>query len=128
MGLEPIRRLTHAPQTCLSAYSSTLAYINVAAVVTTLIIIRAFTPFVKHIFQIFQKIFLCDLFMPFSLQFVNRHRERIKIIFNEIIYFRKPEREECIVRLAERSLKIRVTGIYLLKALYISIKLVSRLD
>ena len=26
MGLEPIRRLTHAPQTCLSAYSSTLAY------------------------------------------------------------------------------------------------------
>ena len=25
MGLEPIRRLTHAPQTCLSAYSSTLA-------------------------------------------------------------------------------------------------------
>jgi len=27
MGLEPIRRLTHAPQTCLSAYSSTLAYI-----------------------------------------------------------------------------------------------------
>ena len=28
MGLEPIRRLTHAPQTCLSAYSSTLANIN----------------------------------------------------------------------------------------------------
>ena len=26
MGLEPIRRETHAPQTCLSAYSSTLAY------------------------------------------------------------------------------------------------------
>ena len=25
MGLEPIRRLTHAPQTCLSAYSSTSA-------------------------------------------------------------------------------------------------------
>ena len=26
MGLEPIRLLTHAPQTCLSAYSSTTAY------------------------------------------------------------------------------------------------------
>ena len=26
MGLEPTRRSTHAPQTCLSAYSSTLAY------------------------------------------------------------------------------------------------------
>lgn len=26
MGLEPIRLLTHAPQTCLSAYSSTLAF------------------------------------------------------------------------------------------------------
>ena len=25
MGLEPIRLLTHAPQTCLSAYSSTTA-------------------------------------------------------------------------------------------------------
>ena len=25
MGLEPIRLSTHAPQTCLSAYSSTLA-------------------------------------------------------------------------------------------------------
>ena len=26
-GLEPVRRETHAPQTCLSAYSSTLAFI-----------------------------------------------------------------------------------------------------
>ena len=26
-GLEPVRRKTHAPQTCLSAYSSTLANI-----------------------------------------------------------------------------------------------------
>ena len=26
-GLEPVRRETHAPQTCLSAYSSTLANI-----------------------------------------------------------------------------------------------------
>ena len=26
-GLEPVRRKTHAPQTCLSAYSSTLAFI-----------------------------------------------------------------------------------------------------
>ena len=25
-GLEPVRRLTHAPQTCLSAYSSTAAF------------------------------------------------------------------------------------------------------
>jgi len=60
MGLEPIRRLTHAPQTCLSAYSSTLAFINAVSVVTTLIIIRAFVSFVKHIFEIFQKNFLCD--------------------------------------------------------------------
>ena len=30
MGLEPIRLSTHAPQTCLSAYSSTLAkYLNI---------------------------------------------------------------------------------------------------
>ncbi len=28
MGLEPIRLSTHAPQTCLSAYSSTLAIIS----------------------------------------------------------------------------------------------------
>ncbi len=27
-GLEPVRRETHAPQTCLSAYSSTLAFIS----------------------------------------------------------------------------------------------------
>jgi hypothetical protein len=27
-GLEPVRRETHAPQTCLSAYSSTLANIK----------------------------------------------------------------------------------------------------
>ena len=27
-GLEPVRRETHAPQTCLSANSSTLAYFN----------------------------------------------------------------------------------------------------
>ncbi len=27
MGLEPIRHSTHAPQTCLSAYSSTLAVV-----------------------------------------------------------------------------------------------------
>ena len=27
-GLEPVRRETHAPQTCLSAYSSTLAFIK----------------------------------------------------------------------------------------------------
>jgi hypothetical protein len=27
-GLEPVRRETHAPQTCLSAYSSTLAIIK----------------------------------------------------------------------------------------------------
>ena len=30
-GLEPVRRETHAPQTCLSAYSSMLAYSVVAA-------------------------------------------------------------------------------------------------
>ena len=27
-GLEPVRRATHAPQTCLSANSSTLAFIT----------------------------------------------------------------------------------------------------
>ena len=31
-GLEPVRRETHAPQTCLSAYSSTLAFIRFLSV------------------------------------------------------------------------------------------------
>ena len=36
MGLEPIRLSTHAPQTCLSAYSSTLAkYFNIIQQIET---------------------------------------------------------------------------------------------
>ena len=60
MGLEPIRPSTHAPQTCLSAYSSTLA-LTISEVfllphLTALILYQIFsglsTPFLKF-FQIF---------------------------------------------------------------------------
>ena len=38
MGLEPIRLLTHAPQTCLSAYSSTTASnSNIIALTDTIV-------------------------------------------------------------------------------------------
>ena len=59
MGLEPIRLLTHAPQTCLSAYSSTTAYFILSLLCLTtdnniadiLHIVKYFLSF----FQIFYK-------------------------------------------------------------------------
>ena len=57
MGLEPIRLLTHAPQTCLSAYSSTTAYfILLLLCLTTDNNITDILYNVKYFFQ-FQKIF-----------------------------------------------------------------------
>ena len=58
-GLEPVRRSTHAPQTCLSTSSSTLAFCShrVASLSATRIIISMWTPNVNTFFQIFLKWF-----------------------------------------------------------------------
>ena len=50
MGLEPIRLLTHAPQTCLSAYSSTTAYLIISAAFTKPL----------NIYYINSSLFLCQ--------------------------------------------------------------------
>ena len=42
MGLEPIRHSTHAPQTCLSAYSSTLASQRLNYYITSIQTCQAF--------------------------------------------------------------------------------------
>ena len=57
MGLEPIRLLTHAPQTCLSAYSSTTAYlIFLMLCLTTDNNIADILYSVKPFFKVFKKI------------------------------------------------------------------------
>ena len=55
MGLEPIRLLTHAPQTCLSAYSSTTAYLIISAAFTKPL----------NIYYINSSLFLCQGFFKF---------------------------------------------------------------
>ena len=55
MGLEPIRLLTHAPQTCLSAYSSTTAYFILSLLcLTTFNSIADILHIVKYFLSFFQ--------------------------------------------------------------------------
>ena len=53
MGLEPTRRLPHAPQTCLSTYSNTLAWM---AATNSFPIIPFFRPIVNSFFLLLRKI------------------------------------------------------------------------
>ena len=50
MGLEPIRHTTHAPQTCLSANSSTAAYSAESFLTQRLLLYYPF-PFCQHFLQ-----------------------------------------------------------------------------
>ena len=56
-GLEPVRRETHAPQTCLSTSSSTLAFSScrVASLSATRIIIHTGAGFVNDFLKVFLK-------------------------------------------------------------------------
>ncbi len=66
MGLEPIRRLTHAPQTCLSAYSSTLA---LAVFPDCFNIISDIFGFVNPFFEIFSDFFEITAIRPCCVVF-----------------------------------------------------------
>jgi len=63
MGLEPIRLSTHAPQTCLSAYSSTLAF---AVSSDCFNIIADNLPLVNPFFKKISKKFLLRIFRLFA--------------------------------------------------------------
>ena len=68
-GLEPVRDNPHAPQTCASASSATLAY--VAVLLTTAIIIHDFDSFVKRFLKNFlrlSKIAKCTAGLDFIAQ------------------------------------------------------------
>ena len=67
-GLEPVRRSTHAPQTCLSAYSSTLANTIFSRCLTT----PNYYITCRAICQGLFRIFLCILFIKVQPQSAKR--------------------------------------------------------
>ena len=94
MGLEPIRLSTHAPQTCLSAYSSTLAFLLSQVLFRRgspdcFNIISGFLRFVNRFFEIFldffKKIFLAPRICRYCVVllekiFLKKHKKQRDII------------------------------------------------
>ena len=85
-GLEPVRVTPHAPQTCASADSATLAYINLICI--TCECLYTIPPFDANVKHFFKKLYLFERqaepclfnFLPFNILFILRFSDTIKVV------------------------------------------------
>ena len=109
-GLEPVRRETHAPQTCLSAYSSMLALLK------QLLYYNLLFPFCQPLFQ--KK---CLFFCVFSVSVTIFHFSRNALaLFNAAKFLSSALKPFCVQPPDTKTpLNSRQYSPYGLKALYI---------